>query len=338
VSQYSRWPQGAFATKVVGAVAGDLAGLNALGNLTDSGLSITQVSGYNLRLNALENSYVRSSRFASVSTVSGAVTLPPGAIVVLDDFGGTVDAVVSALEGGRPTYAPVYDTAGAAVSTSFDASGNYVLSGTPAATPVGIVYRVRQKQSDFDSTASNILGAPQVELLGWPIFQTDPVSPALGQQWILDVPGIPMTGLYGSGMVGSPGGVGDIVFAIHSTDLVANQMFGGDGTYGFITFQNGYPPGTFNIFPGNPSTPMVIQLDQLHTYDDVVNGLNAWAATNMPVGTGNIVSLSVPADGSILVTSQLGIGVSTDGVDEQMWVKIKSPSSGVLYGGTLGPI
>lgn len=48
----------------------------------------------------------------------------------------------------------------AIVATSFDSSGNYALTGTPTAYSVAIIYRVRQKLIDFDSTASDILGDP----------------------------------------------------------------------------------------------------------------------------------------------------------------------------------
>lgn len=115
------------------------------------------------RVANLEGKYVRTTRFAGIgSGTSGPVTLPPSSSVVLDDFGGTVDAVVCTMSGGRPTYTAALDSGGVAVGTTFDSSGNYVLSGTPTAYPVAIVYRVQQQLKDFDSAASDIVGPPQI--------------------------------------------------------------------------------------------------------------------------------------------------------------------------------
>jgi len=124
---------------------------------------ITGVDDFESEINVLENKYVRTTRFEEIgSGTSGTVTLPPNSTVVLDDFGGTVDAVVTTMLGGRPTYESAVDAGGATISTTFDSSGNYVLSGTPSSYPVAIVYRVTQHLVDFDSDSTNIVGAPQI--------------------------------------------------------------------------------------------------------------------------------------------------------------------------------
>lgn len=103
--------------------------------------------------------YVRTTRFVSIgSLTSGTVTLPSSSQVVLDDFGGTVDAVVLQISGGKPTQRAALTATGSVVATTFDASGNWVFSGTPVAYPVAIVYRVKQTLADFDSTSSDIWG------------------------------------------------------------------------------------------------------------------------------------------------------------------------------------
>lgn len=116
------------------------------------------------RLSVLEAKNVRTTRFVIISspTTSGSVTLPIGATPVLDDFGGTVDAVISGISGGRPTNTPVFDSGGTQVATTFDSSGNFVLSSTPASYPVTLIYRVSQPLVSFDSTASDIIGIPTV--------------------------------------------------------------------------------------------------------------------------------------------------------------------------------
>lgn len=108
--------------------------------------------------------YVRTTRFAIISSgTSGTITLPPSSEVILDDFGGTVDAVVSETSGGFPTLISAKSSTGAVIATSFDNSGNWSFTGTPATYPVAILYRVRQKILDFDSTASDIWGNSNVE-------------------------------------------------------------------------------------------------------------------------------------------------------------------------------
>lgn len=113
---------------------------------------------------ALGDKYVRTTRFASIGAgTGGAVTLPPNAVVVLDDFGGGIDAVVSTIAAARPTFSHAVTVTGAIVTTSFDAAGNYSFSGAPSAYPVALVYRVRQKLSEFDSTSTDIIGSYDLE-------------------------------------------------------------------------------------------------------------------------------------------------------------------------------
>lgn len=131
-------------------------------------LAIVDVAGSETKkikiANLLGDKYVRTTRFEIISSgTSGTVTLPANSTVVLDDFGGTVDAVVSTTDGGFPTTISAKDSSGAVVATSFNSSGNWVLTGTPSAYPVAIIYRVRQKLLFFDSGASNIWGNTNVE-------------------------------------------------------------------------------------------------------------------------------------------------------------------------------
>jgi hypothetical protein len=112
---------------------------------------------------SIGNKYVRTTRFASTGSTTGAVALPPNSTVVLDDFGGGVDAVITTISAGYPTFSHAFTAAGDIVTTSFDAGGNYTLSGAPSAYPVALIYRVRQTLSDFDSTSGDIIGDYDVE-------------------------------------------------------------------------------------------------------------------------------------------------------------------------------
>jgi hypothetical protein len=114
------------------------------------------------RITTLENTNVRSTRFATISSgTSGTVTIPTNSSVILDDFGGTTDAVVSELSGGRPAFVQVYTTTGGLVAATFDTNGAYTLSGTPATYPICIIYRVRQSLINFDDTDADIVGEVQ---------------------------------------------------------------------------------------------------------------------------------------------------------------------------------
>lgn len=111
---------------------------------------------------AVGGKFIRTTRFYEISSgTSGSVTLPGSSTVVLDDFGGTVDAVTAQMSGGRPTYDSAVDGGGAIITATFDSSGNYTLSSSPSAYPIALVYRVQQTLLDFDSTASDIVGSPQ---------------------------------------------------------------------------------------------------------------------------------------------------------------------------------
>ncbi len=108
--------------------------------------------------------YVRTTRFASIGAgTSGTVAIPSNSAIVLDDFGGTVDAVVTTISGGKPTRTNALTALGAIISTTFDSSGNWVLSGTPSSYPVAIVYRVQQTLGNFSSTDADIWG--EVDML-----------------------------------------------------------------------------------------------------------------------------------------------------------------------------
>lgn len=124
------------------------------------------MSGYlNLSVsNTIGDKYVRSTRFEIISSgTSGTVTLPTNSTVVLDDFGGTTDAVIAETSSSIPTLVAARTASGEVVATTFDSSGNWSLTGTPSSYPVAILFRVRQRFTDFDSTASNIWGNSNVE-------------------------------------------------------------------------------------------------------------------------------------------------------------------------------
>jgi hypothetical protein len=112
----------------------------------------------------VRSKYVRTTRFSIIGAgTSGTLTLPTNSEVVLDDFGGTTDAVLAKSSGGKPLLESAVDSTGEDVAVSLDIAGNWSFTGTPTAYPVAIVYRVRQLLSDFDSDATDIWGPATVE-------------------------------------------------------------------------------------------------------------------------------------------------------------------------------
>lgn len=116
---------------------------------SSSGGDVTTIGGKN----------VRTTRFVSIGAgTSGTASLPSNSTVVLDDFGGTVDAVVLQISGGKPLKAPALTALGSVVAATFDAGGNWTFNAAPATYPVALVYRVQQTELNFSSTDADIWG------------------------------------------------------------------------------------------------------------------------------------------------------------------------------------
>jgi hypothetical protein len=103
--------------------------------------------------------YIETNRFEIIgSGTSGTVSLPTNSTVMLDRFGGTVDAVTSEVSSSTPTYVSAKTAGGVPIAATFNSSGNWSLSGTPSSYPIAIIYRVKQMLANFDSEATNIVG------------------------------------------------------------------------------------------------------------------------------------------------------------------------------------
>jgi hypothetical protein len=85
-----------------------------------------------------------------VNAAAGAVTIPAGATILENQFAGGRDAFVSTSSSGQPTGNFPVTGAGTAIDvTSFDALGNFVLSGVPSVYPVIIVFPLAISFADF---------------------------------------------------------------------------------------------------------------------------------------------------------------------------------------------
>tara|TARA_R110000822_G_scaffold67329_3_gene164033 strand:+ start:3582 stop:5033 length:1452 start_codon:yes stop_codon:yes gene_type:complete len=104
----------------------------------------------NNRVTNLENNEYKILYFETISSTTGTITKPTGATILLDQFYSGGDAIVETLSNGQPTGQSPLTIGGTVVSvTSFDTSGNYVLSGTPSAYPVALVYIFKIKAIDL---------------------------------------------------------------------------------------------------------------------------------------------------------------------------------------------
>lgn len=107
------------------------------------------------RVTVLEDVYVRACWFEEISSgTSGALTLPTGGAIVLNQWSAGVDGLASVVSSSWPTFESPVEAGGAVVTTTLDGDGNYTLSGTPSAYPIAVVYVYRVKVEDFDDTYS----------------------------------------------------------------------------------------------------------------------------------------------------------------------------------------
>ena len=96
------------------------------------------------RTTILENNEFKITYFESVSGATGTVAKPATSTILLDQFASGVDAYVSTIVNGQPTGTFPQTSGGVAIDvTSFNASGDFVLSGTPSAYPVAIIYVIK---------------------------------------------------------------------------------------------------------------------------------------------------------------------------------------------------
>lgn len=101
------------------------------------GMTPSQLS----RLEYLENNEYEITYFEEFSATTGTVTVPTGGTILLNQFAGGVDAYVSTVSSSQPTGIFPQTAGGVDVDvSSFDASGNFTLTGTPSAYPIAIIY------------------------------------------------------------------------------------------------------------------------------------------------------------------------------------------------------
>jgi hypothetical protein len=130
-----------------GGIWGTITG--TLSDQTDLQTALTTLS---TRATNLETHALKVAYFASVNASSGAITPPTGATILLNEFQAGISAYVSTIVNGQPTGIFPKTAGGVEVDvTSFDALGNYVLTGTPSAYPVALIYKFSISSINYDA-------------------------------------------------------------------------------------------------------------------------------------------------------------------------------------------
>lgn len=113
------------------------------------------------RTTILENNEFKILYYESISSTSGTVTIPTNATILLNDFPQGIDAVIETIVNGEPSGLSAYTSGGTAITiSSFDTSGNYILSGIPSAYPVAILFVLKTKGINYQYlTIDNIIEA-----------------------------------------------------------------------------------------------------------------------------------------------------------------------------------
>jgi hypothetical protein len=111
-------------------------------------------SGLTERIVHLEDTYVKSTYFEQINSGTAGTVAPPvtGASFVMDEWSAGVDAIVSAMDSGKPTLESPRDAGGNIITAAFNAAGEYSLSGTPVSYPVALIYVYRCKFKNHDDT------------------------------------------------------------------------------------------------------------------------------------------------------------------------------------------
>ncbi len=104
------------------------------------------------RVTNLENNEYKITYFTEISSSTGTIIIPTGATILLDQLQSGEDAYVSTIQNGQPTGDFPQTGGGATVDvTSFDALGNYTLSGIPNSYPVALIYILKIKAKDYSN-------------------------------------------------------------------------------------------------------------------------------------------------------------------------------------------
>lgn len=103
-------------------------------------------------LNVLKNNDLKISYFLQIDSVNNTVSIPEGSNIMLGQFDEGVDAYLSSIVKDKPNGEFPVDVNGLKVDVlTFDADGNYTLTGVPVNFPVIIIFSIKIKYKDLQN-------------------------------------------------------------------------------------------------------------------------------------------------------------------------------------------
>lgn len=107
------------------------------------------------RVSNIENNYQLAVYYEIINSgSSGAIIPPTGGSIVLDNFAGATDAIITTVSNNKTTWQSAYDSNNVVIAATLDGNGNYNIVGTPLNYPICLIYFYKVKTKDFDYTKS----------------------------------------------------------------------------------------------------------------------------------------------------------------------------------------
>jgi len=99
----------------------------------------------NSQLADLLGTIFRITYYEDITAISGTITPPQGATIILNNWPGGLDALVSKIVDNRPNYEN-----GGVTNISLDTSGNYLNSGAVPTSPAAFIYVIEISLADYN--------------------------------------------------------------------------------------------------------------------------------------------------------------------------------------------
>jgi hypothetical protein len=130
------------------------------------------------RVTALENTLLKIYYYAQITSTGGQISKPQGATILLDQWANGEDALVCAIQNGKPTF-----EASQTYVNTFDINGNFTLSGALPSNPAALIYVFEIKRIDFDTYVNldYVIQLVEIDLPTLHLDQTTPQTISNGQ-------------------------------------------------------------------------------------------------------------------------------------------------------------
>jgi hypothetical protein len=111
------------------------------------------------RVTVMEDIILQLEIFESLPSGTGTATKPTDSTIILDQYEGGADCLILKIDGtsGKPTGEVARTGAGTPITSTFNTSGAWALSGTPSAYPVALVYTIQIKSKNRANVSNAVL-------------------------------------------------------------------------------------------------------------------------------------------------------------------------------------